>query len=154
MSHLTTSLFRKPSPLEVPRNTQIPTPPDTDVNFFDSVSAQVSTTQAPPVEYESIPPQPPLPRRVSTLSYHNTGIRESRERTAPRPQSKWLVVVTPPAAITQEHGQLGQTLSSGPPGRLSQGILLPLFPTVSHVDVANDVSYHSINQCGLRCTPS
>ena len=43
---------------------------------------------------------------------------------------KWLVLVTPPASFTHEHGHLGNTLSSGPSHRLSQGILMPLYPSV------------------------
>lgn len=63
------------------------------------------------------------------MAYVNAGIHDSRDKRAP-PRTKWLVVVIPPAGLAQEHGALGQTLAHGPPARLSQGILMPLFPTV------------------------
>ncbi|KAJ3815505.1 hypothetical protein F5876DRAFT_72009 [Lentinula aff. lateritia] len=68
-------------------------------------------------------------RRVSSLAYHSSGLRETRERGLQR-NSKFFVVVIPPPALLQEHGQLGHTLSLGPRHRLSQGMLLPLFPTM------------------------
>lgn len=69
-------------------------------------------------------------RRGPSVSYIHSGIRESRERVIQR-SVKWLVMVSPPASFSQEHGQFGNTLSSGPSHRLSHGILLPLYPTVS-----------------------
>lgn len=69
-------------------------------------------------------------RKGSSLAYVNMGIRDTRERPNP-PRSKWLVVVIPPAALSQDHGALGHTLTQGPRARLSQGILMPLFPTVN-----------------------
>lgn len=68
-------------------------------------------------------------RKVSSLAYHSSGFRESRERTSQR-NFKSFVVVIPPPSLLQEHGQLGHTLSLGPQHRLSQGILMPLFPTL------------------------
>ncbi|KAG7449172.1 uncharacterized protein BT62DRAFT_992258 [Guyanagaster necrorhizus] len=68
-------------------------------------------------------------RRVSSLAYHSSGIRESRERI-PQRNFKSFVVVIPPPSLLQEHGQLGHTLSLGPRHRLSQGLLMPLFPTL------------------------
>lgn len=68
-------------------------------------------------------------RRVSSLAYHSSGLRESRERSVQR-NYKSFVVIIPPPSFLQEHGQLGHTLSLGPRHRLSQGMLMPLFPTV------------------------
>ncbi|KAI0307187.1 hypothetical protein B0F90DRAFT_1686016 [Multifurca ochricompacta] len=68
-------------------------------------------------------------RRVSTLAYHSSPLRDPRERVNTR-QSRWLVVVIPPVSLVQEHGPLGHTLASGPPQRLSQGVLMPLLPTM------------------------
>lgn len=68
-------------------------------------------------------------RRVSSIAYHNSsGLRETRGPNHGHPKS--FIVVIPPAMITRERGHLGHTLSTGPDHRLSQGILMPLFPTL------------------------
>jgi len=69
-----------------------------------------------------------MPSRTTTsvLGYNQSGRERSRQRT-----SRWLVLVLPPSFITQSQGAFGQTLSSGPSTRLSQGLLLPLYPTVN-----------------------
>ncbi|KAF8655225.1 hypothetical protein AX16_003132 [Volvariella volvacea WC 439] len=68
-------------------------------------------------------------RRGPSIAYHSTGLRESREKTVQR-SPRTFVIVIPPARFTQERGQLGHTLAIGPAHRLSQGILMPLFPTM------------------------
>ena len=161
MSHLTTSLLNKPSPFKsspfefpAPRPAHPLSPPDTESEYvggFMQPHAPAFTSALPPtglgVELE--PPVAPTlqrstsagllqqetlasrgSRKGSTLAYVNMGIRDTRERPNP-PRSKWLVVVIPPAALSQDHGALGHTLTQGPRARLSQGILMPLFPTVS-----------------------
>jgi hypothetical protein len=138
MSRLTHSPFHKPSPFESPRPP--PSPPETNVDPIGP--AHITTPMAVEAELNSDHAYPPmLPpassletagarfRRVSTLTYHNSGLRESRERTVQR-GSKSFIVVIPPPALLQEHGQLGHTLSLGPRHRLSEGILMPLFPTM------------------------
>lgn len=70
-------------------------------------------------------------RRVSTLAYHSS-LREPQERSVHK-SSKSLVVIIPPDIFSQEHGRLGHTLSSGSRNRLSQGILMPLLPTVCFI---------------------
>ncbi|KAF8505747.1 hypothetical protein F5888DRAFT_1603530 [Russula emetica] len=77
-------------------------------------------------------PQPSVSvpfRRVSTLAYHSSPLRDPRDKPSVR-QSRWLIVVIPPASLVQDHGPLGHTLTSGPTQRLSQGILMPLQPTM------------------------
>ncbi|KAJ7129633.1 hypothetical protein C8R44DRAFT_83469 [Mycena epipterygia] len=134
MSHLTASPFHKPSPFEFPQRNveaaytppaQLPTPasiaggPDLhSAEYFESPAASV------------IPDASARFRRVtSSIVYHNSGLRESRERTVQR-SSRSFVVVLPPPSLPQDHGHLGHTLSSGPRHRLSQGLLMPLFPTM------------------------
>lgn len=68
-------------------------------------------------------------RRTSSLSYQNSGVRDNRDRTPSR-ASKSLIVVLPPPDFPVDHGQLGTVLSMGPHHRLSQGMLMPLFPTM------------------------
>jgi hypothetical protein len=69
-----------------------------------------------------------IPTRIatSTLGYNHPGREHSRQRA-----SRWLVLVLPPSFITESRKAFGHTLSSGPNSRLSQGLLLPLYPTVN-----------------------
>ncbi|KIJ70530.1 hypothetical protein HYDPIDRAFT_23631 [Hydnomerulius pinastri MD-312] len=69
------------------------------------------------------------PRRTSTLSYQNSNARDLRDRSHAR-SSRNLVVVIPPPDFPLDQGQLGNVLSMGPRHRLSQGILMPLFPSM------------------------
>ncbi|KAI0068838.1 hypothetical protein BV25DRAFT_1895984 [Artomyces pyxidatus] len=125
MAHLLASPFHKPSPAEIPRPTQLPTPPETDTDFHLNASQVFGPHAA--AEPESLLPAPPI-RRVSTLSYHSTPLRDFRERS--RYTTKWLIVAIPPPTISKAHGNFGHTLASGPANRVSQGILVPLFPTL------------------------
>jgi hypothetical protein len=138
MSRLTASPFHRPSALESARLP--PSPPDTNVDPIGPAQERVSMkADAGPalgqMDSPLVPPASSLEtagaqfRRVSTLAYHNSGLLQSRERTIQR-SSKTFIVVIPPSSFLQEHGQLGHTLSSGPRHRLSEGILMPLFPTV------------------------
>lgn len=61
---------------------------------------------------------------TSVLGYNQSGREHSRHRV-----SRWLVLVLPPALLTQSQGVFGATLSSS--SRLSQGLLMPLYPTVN-----------------------
>lgn len=141
MSRLTASPFHKPSPYDFPRPVHPLSPPETDSEAASLYTPGASSSRPMMlgvVEPDLTPSQQanqesPSARfkRVSTLAYnHNSAIRETRERSIQR-NSKSLVVVVPPEGITQQHGQLGHTLSSGPRAKLAQGILMPLFPTVS-----------------------
>lgn len=154
MSRLTASPFHRPSPFEFPRAVQSASqpaaqpisPPETNDDFVGP--AHLTSSMSAPMPALSVSPAVhggELDRdfqlsgadsasgrfrtRVSTLAYHSTGILESRERTVQR-NSKSFIIVLPPSTFLQDHGQLGHTLSSGPRHRLSQGILMPLFPTV------------------------
>jgi hypothetical protein len=69
-----------------------------------------------------------MPSRITTsvLGYNHFGRERSRQRA-----SRWLVLVLPPAFISQPQGAFGHTRSTGPSSRLPQGLLLPLYPTVN-----------------------
>jgi hypothetical protein len=161
MSHLTANIFQRPSPIRQTPSFQFPfprpghplSPPDTEQEFMmNAAKAQTPTPsstirRAPPgalgldTEPQAVAgPSAPAQetpgqrlRRVSSLAYVNSGIRDtpSRERSS-HPKSRWLVVVIPPASLTNESGPLGHTLAQGPRSRLSNGCLMPLFPTVSN----------------------
>ncbi|KAJ3778850.1 hypothetical protein FB446DRAFT_346322 [Lentinula raphanica] len=136
MSRFTASPFHKPSPFEFPREPV--SPPETMSEHMGSAHpTNISVLGAMPAEPHNVDSEPafhsPSPepagarfRRVSSLAYHSSGLRER----AVQRSSKFFVVVIPPPALLQEHGQLGHTLSLGPRHRLSQGMLLPLFPTM------------------------
>ncbi|KAH9179730.1 hypothetical protein EDB89DRAFT_1922883 [Lactarius sanguifluus] len=117
-----------------PNPNQLPTPPETDTDFLAGSHRAIDLTNAPGVAESDMNSHPSASapfRRVSTLAYHNSPFRlgEPRERTTTR-QSRWLIVVIPPAWLVQEHGPIGHTLASGPPQRLAQGVLMPLLPTM------------------------
>jgi hypothetical protein len=115
---------------------QLPTPPETDADVLVGARHPIDlmNASASHISDQDTNPQPsvsvPFPsRRVSTLAYHSSPLRDPRDRSGGR-QSRWLIVVIPPASLVQDHGPLGHTLTSGPTQRLSQGILMPLQPTV------------------------
>jgi hypothetical protein len=115
----------------------LPSPPETHSSYFGSihtVPAQQRPMATPGSSLDISLPQPmDTPssrfRRGPSIGYHSVGLRDSRERKGST-GSKFLVIVVPPNSVAQEHGNLGHTLSSGPPHRLSQGLIMPLFPTV------------------------
>jgi len=124
------------------RPNQLPTPPETDADVLFGARLPIDLMNAPAshISDQDTNPQPsvgvPL-RRVSTLAYHSSPLRDPRDRSSGR-QSRWLITVIPPASLVQDHGPLGHTLTSGPTQRLSQGILMPLQPTVRvHVSFTN-----------------
>ncbi|KAJ7904550.1 hypothetical protein B0H14DRAFT_3421317 [Mycena olivaceomarginata] len=140
MSRLTASPFHKPSPFEFPQRAgsndtvpsnqhgQLPTPATTSVigghdphaaEYFDTPTASISAADAGS-RFRKV---------ASSIVYTNSGLRESRERTVQR-SSRSFVVVLPPPSLPHDHGHLGHTLSTGPRHRLSQGLLMPLFPTM------------------------
>jgi len=113
---------------------QLPTPPETDIDYrlLAGIHPTMDLMNAPGVADADMNSHPSAGafRRVSTLAYHSSSSRDLRERTTSR-QTRWLIVVIPPAWLAQEHGPLGHTLASGPTQRLAQGVLMPLLPTVS-----------------------
>ncbi|KAF5369924.1 hypothetical protein D9758_001014 [Tetrapyrgos nigripes] len=139
MSRLTASPFNKPSPFQFPR---VPlSPPETNSDHVpaSSLSASVSVAGGidglPNVEPDqsrsqsSDSPSARFRRGLSSLAYHSSGLRDARERGVSR-NYRYFVIVVPPPAFVQDHGQLGHTLSLGPQHRLGQGMLMPLFPTM------------------------
>ncbi|KAH8105840.1 hypothetical protein BXZ70DRAFT_396925 [Cristinia sonorae] len=132
----------RPAVLQEPIRQQVRhplTPPDTDFDYGNPL-ASAPAGLGLGVEYEQtgIPhsvrsgAETAIPlhhRKGPSVSYINSDVRESRERVIQR-SVKWLLMVTPPASFAHEHGYLGNTLSSGPSHRLTQGILMPLYPTL------------------------
>lgn len=140
MSRLTASPFHKPSPFEFPKAPL--SPPETNAEMIGPARIPTSgyiagshEQRASDVESLSGVPTSGLEsagarfRRVSSIAYHNSGVRESPARN-PQRSPKAFIIIIPPATFAHGHGQLGHTLSSGPRHRLSQGLLMPLFPTV------------------------
>lgn len=147
MAHLTANPFAKH--FEFPRPGPLLTPPDTESEYQVPLThpVQMPVPVAPPTQsiplpvdiepphsHRSVPSiatEVPASRKYSTLSYFNSGPREARDRVVQRTASvRWLVIVVPPLSVVTEQGRLGHTLAIGSPERLSQGILMPLYPTV------------------------
>lgn len=136
MSRLTASPFHKPSPFVFPREPISPPETLTDSGYPSAMGLPPPTANEP--RHEENTPftnfEAPSHSRNSrpSISYQNSGFRENSNRPVHR-NYRFFVVVIPPSRLIQEHGQLGHTLASGPPHRLSQGIIMPLFPTVSRL---------------------
>ena len=107
---------------------QLSSPPETETDFLAGGQYPIDLMNASGLHIAD-PDMNPHPRRVSTLAYHSSPRRDPREKPGGR-QSRWLIVVIPPTSLVQDHGPLGHTLTSGPTQRLSQGIVMPLQPTV------------------------
>lgn len=134
---------------------QLPTPPETDTDLLVGGHHTIDLMNASGI-HAADPDMHPQPfvgapsRRISTLAYHNSPLRDLRERPNVR-QSRWLIIVIPPTSLVEDHGPLGQTLTSGPVQRLSQGIVMPLQPTVRNPHPNN---YVSLNYARLDVWPT
>ncbi|KAG6844912.1 hypothetical protein H0H87_002611 [Tephrocybe sp. NHM501043] len=128
--------FPRPSPFQFPRAPL--SPPDTNADIigpsFTTHNPAYSTSHEFRPNENEFPPVRSAPTetagaRFRKMAYHSSGLKESREKT-PQRAPKAFVIVIPPNSVVQEHGQLGNTLASGPRHRLSNGLLIPLFPTM------------------------
>ncbi|KAG6837448.1 hypothetical protein H0H93_009542 [Arthromyces matolae] len=140
MSRQSGSSFHKPTPFQFPA---VPlSPPETDLGIMgpSPMAPFYSRNQSQEFRSTATEPSPahsaPTPgsnasqlRKMSSITYTTSAFKESRERTPQRAYKTFIVVIPPPSLI-QEHGQLGNTLASGPPHRLANGLLMPLFPTM------------------------
>ncbi|EIN10647.1 hypothetical protein PUNSTDRAFT_51253 [Punctularia strigosozonata HHB-11173 SS5] len=186
MSRLTNPVFNKPSPFDVPRPAHPLSPPDTESEFMAAhhlshatVPIQMASsglgletepaTSHAPVPGSSTNPTETPGARLRRVAYINSGLRdtrdrESRDRSAQR-NLRWLVVVLPPATISEAQSHhVGHTLSTGPQHRLSHGILMPLFPTMygQLTAIAKEFSFPSttgiclylhMTEAGITMTP-
>ncbi|KAI0028469.1 hypothetical protein K488DRAFT_89714 [Vararia minispora EC-137] len=75
------------------------------------------------VPSENEPLHTPQPRRTSILSYYSTPTRDGRAERALGRLSRWLVVVLPSESLASRLGSPSDL-------RASQGILMPLLPTL------------------------
>ncbi|KAG9317685.1 hypothetical protein JVU11DRAFT_1897 [Chiua virens] len=148
-----------------------PSPPDTDA-FDSSLIPPMFSPRHPGADfdmaghYQNAPERTRLlPRRTSALSYQHSGPRELRDRSGSYSRGpRNLVVVIPPPEFPLDHGQLGNVLSMGPRHRLSQGSLMPLFPSMFGQlnAIAREYNFPStvglclylhINESGITMTP-
>lgn len=139
MSRFTTSPPHKPSSFQFPRGAP-PSPPETHSEAMTLAAPQVLSVGNSIGGQDYFPHDVPLAsaspdtagsrfRKTSSIPYHSSGLRETRERP-PQRSTKSLIIVIPPSTLTQEHGQQGHSLSNGPYHRLVQGVVMPLFPSV------------------------
>lgn len=68
--------------------------------------------------------------RKPSLTYYNSGLRESPDDRTAQKSHRVFITVVPPPLLLQEPSQMGHTLSTGPAHKASQGLIMPLFPTV------------------------
>ena len=146
MSRLTSKVsFNRPSVLDLLSTRPTPlSPPETELEpgqplheeKYGSPEAVVETTV-------------PRFRKVSTLSYNNSGLVNREQRLTQK--QKWLVLVLPPPSLTREPPLLGHTLSSAPEGRFSNGILMPLFPTVRPFAIVSNLNLISTALWTTHC---
>ena len=130
-------------------NTVSPPYPN-DLGFSANASNYYNLFASHDHSFSGIPPLAPLaetPTRMqsrittSVLGYNQYSREHSRHRV-----SRWLVLVLPPAFVAQSQGVFGTTLSSGPSSRLSQGLLMPLYPTVNQsvLRISEDRAFYSM----------
>ncbi|KXN89618.1 hypothetical protein AN958_05485 [Leucoagaricus sp. SymC.cos] len=135
MSRFTASPFHKPSPFVFPREPV--SPPETlltDSGYANPMGPSPANNEHCERNEDHVPfthADTPSRSRLSrpSISYQNSGFREPPSRPVQR-NYRFFVVVIPPPGLINQHGQLGHTLASGPSHRLSQGIIMPLFPTM------------------------
>ncbi|KAF8592349.1 hypothetical protein K439DRAFT_1610171 [Ramaria rubella] len=121
--------FNRPPVLDALPTRPVPlSPPETET---EPVANMPNEDNYVPPEFQQATTESPMARfrRVSTVAY-NSSTLSNREGRISQKQSRWLVMVMPPASLTREPPVLGHTLSSAPAGRFSNGILMPLFPTL------------------------
>lgn len=126
MSRLTSRApFNRPSVLDVLPARPVPlSPPETELGPVPPLQEDKYVSPESQVETPTA-----RIRRVSTVGYSSGGL-SNRDPKSAQKQQRWLLMVMPPASLTREPPSLGHTLSSAPTGRFSNGILMPLFPTV------------------------
>jgi hypothetical protein len=126
MSRLTSKVpFNKPSALDVLPTHPVPlSPPETELEPGPRLHDETHVSPEAPTDT-------PVSRfrKMSAIPYSSGGL-SNREPRSVQKQQRWLVMVMPPASLNREPPVLGHTLSSAPAGRFSNGILMPLFPTV------------------------
>ena len=120
--------FNRPSPFDGLPSRPVPlSPPETEMEPGLALPHEENNLAALP-ETPQGPTESPL-ARYRTVAYRSNSLLHRDGRPSQR-TSKWLVMVMPPASLPHEPSVLGHTLSSAPAGRFSNGILMPLFPTV------------------------
>ncbi|CAA7259799.1 unnamed protein product [Cyclocybe aegerita] len=139
MSRLTASLFHKPSPFVFPPIQAPPSPPETHSDTI-TLGPQTGPPPHPFGSQDYIINEASLAtgspdtsgsrfKRGSSLPYHSSGVRDNKERGTPR-SAKALVIIIPPSPLVQDYSRLGHASHVGASNRLSQGVVMPLFPTL------------------------
>jgi len=124
MSRLTAPPFARYTPLI--HNPLPPSPPDTLADTL--ASGPTMPAHMPidaPVDDTAAELGTPRKKRTPSVTYNTQGQRE-KERPVSR-NAKSLMIIVPPSNLLQDHPQL----ASGPFNRMLQGVVMPLFPSVS-----------------------
>ena len=128
----------KPPPFQFPR---LPlSPPETTIHNNHIRGVPHTVPDEPPfhssdsLRVQSAPTVDPTGqryRRTSSIAYRSSGINDLPQERVPSRTPRSFIIIVPPPAFSQEDGELGHTLGLGPRHRLSEGLIMPLFPTVS-----------------------
>lgn len=136
MSRLTSSLFHKPSPFDAPL--LIPSPPESHSDTITPYPLNPANLQdlGGLNNHHSFATASPESagtrfRKSSSIPYHSSNLRDNREKG--QRSGKSLIIVIPPPTLVYDHGDIAHTLSNGPFHRLSEGVTMPLFPSVRAV---------------------
>ncbi|KAF4619766.1 hypothetical protein D9613_005039 [Agrocybe pediades] len=172
MSRLTMSPFHKPSPFEFPRAPI--SPPETHSDTFVAHTMPVPVSMPAPSTHilagqdygmpdvgasTSILDSPRVKRPSSIPYHHSNASRENKDRVLQK-NGKTLILVIPPSTLIQENGRL----SHNPYHRLSQGVVVPLLPSMfaQLTAIAREFNfpsttglclYYHYNEDGLTFTP-
>ena len=131
MSRLTSSLFHRPSPFDSPLTPCLPKShsdtitafPPNPANLPDLINHGFSNTSPESAGTRF--------RKSSSIPYHSSSLRDNKEKG--QRSGKPLIIVIPPPTLVYDHDQFAHTLSNGPFHRLSEGVVMPLFPSVRTV---------------------
>jgi len=131
MSRLTSSLFHKPSPFD--SSLFIPSPPE---SHSDTIIPNLANLQDLGLVNHGFANASPESagtrfRKSSSIPYHSSSLRDNKEKG--QRSGKSLIIVIPPPTLGYDHGHFTHTLSNGPFHRLSEGVAMPLFPSVRTV---------------------
>lgn len=127
MSRLPSSLFHCDFPLS------IPSPPD---SHSDTVTANLQDVGLQTNHgLANTNPESAGTRLRKPLStpYHSSSLRDNNNKEKGQRFGKPLIIVIPPPTLVYDHGHVTHTLSNGPFHRLSEGVAMPLFPSVRTV---------------------
>ncbi|KAF8812476.1 hypothetical protein BYT27DRAFT_7182923 [Phlegmacium glaucopus] len=130
MSKLTSSIFHKPSPSD--SSLLIPSPPESysdTITPFPPNPANLQDLFNNSFANASPESAGTRLRKSSSIPYHSSSLRDNKEKG--QRSGKSLIIVIPPPTLLYDHGNFAHTPPNGPFHRLSEGVTMPLFPSMT-----------------------